>query len=75
MKLSEDRLVRKLQKEVLNSYIYPRDKAFHNEADRLNLDAWLARKQRGGETRRVAVADEELETYYGVLKAALENIN
>ncbi len=69
---------RKLQKRGVEFYIYPLSMAFHNEADRLNLDAWLARKQRGGETRRVAVAKghEELKLHYGVLKkAALESID
>jgi GT2 family glycosyltransferase len=61
---------KKLKKQGVAFYIYPLSVAFHNETDRLNLPAWLARKERGGETRRVAVAmgHRELALHYGPLK-------
>ncbi len=61
---------KKLKKQGVVFYIYPLSVAFHNEIDRLNLPAWLARKERGGETRRVAVAmgHKELALHYGTLK-------
>jgi glycosyltransferase involved in cell wall biosynthesis len=68
---------KKLKKEAVDFYIYPLSIAYHNETDRLNLPAWLARKERGGETRRVAVAmgHQELALHYGTFKkAALHGI-
>ncbi|MBD0256895.1 MAG: glycosyltransferase [Cytophagales bacterium] len=61
---------KKLKKQGVAFYIYPLSVAFHNETDRLSLPAWLARKERGGETRRVAVAmgHQELALHYGPLK-------
>jgi GT2 family glycosyltransferase len=46
--------VRLLQHGV-QPYVYPLSTVYHNEADRMNVEAWLARKKRGGETRKVAV--------------------
>lgn len=37
-------------------FIDPTLMTFHNEEDRLALDPWMQRRERGGETRRVAVA-------------------
>lgn len=45
----------RLLKHNIQPYIYPLSIVYHNEADRMNVEAWLARKQRGGETRKVAV--------------------
>ena len=57
----------------ITSYVYPRSMLYHNEADRMSLRPWLARRQRGGETRRVAVqmGYTELEYHYGPLKSAV----
>jgi len=57
----------------ITSYVYPKSMLYHNEADRMNVTAWLARRQRGGETRRVAVqmGYKELEYHYGPLKSAI----
>jgi GT2 family glycosyltransferase len=44
--------LKKLKKSL---YVYPMSMVYHNEIDRLELDAWLARKKRGSETRKAAV--------------------
>lgn len=63
----------RLEAHHIQPYILPTSTMFHNEADRMNLPAWLARKRRGGETRRVAVTlgHEELAYKYGVLKGSI----
>lgn len=45
----------RLKKNAVKFYIYPKSLVFHNEADRVEPKSWLARKMRGGETRRYAV--------------------
>lgn len=45
----------RLKKLTKPFYIYPLSMVYHNETDRLDLDAWLARKRRGSETRKAAV--------------------
>ena len=45
----------RLQKLNKALYIFPSSMVFHNEIDRLDLQAWLARKKRGSETRKAAV--------------------
>lgn len=63
----------RLAAHQVQPYILPTSTMFHNEADRMNLPAWLARKRRGGETRRVAVelGHEELVYEYGALKGSI----
>lgn len=45
----------RIQKLGLRIYVEPAQIMYHNESDRLNLPNWLARKYRGGITRRVAL--------------------
>jgi glycosyltransferase involved in cell wall biosynthesis len=45
----------RLKKKGTKFYIYPKSMVFHNEADRVEPKSWLARKMRGGETRKYAV--------------------
>lgn len=45
----------RLKQQEIDFYIYPLSMVYHNEEDRLQVEAWLQRKKRGGETRRVAV--------------------
>jgi len=65
----------RLKKSNIQPYIYPMSLMYHNEADRMDLKSWLARKRRGGETRRVAVqlGYKELEYNYGFLKSMIYN--
>lgn len=48
-------LARKLNGARVTIYVDPTVMTYHNEADRLNIQAWLDRKYRGAITRRVAV--------------------
>lgn len=61
---------KRLKKQGVHCYIWPRDTIFHNETDRHDLRKWLARKERGGETRRYAVSqgNTELALHYHGLK-------
>ncbi|TGD82991.1 glycosyltransferase family 2 protein [Hymenobacter wooponensis] len=63
----------RLEKNHIQPYIYPASTMYHNEADRMNVQAWLSRRQRGGETRRVAVelGHIELAYHYGFLKSGV----
>jgi len=45
----------RLKKKGTTFYIYPKSYLYHNEADRVEPKSWLARKMRGGETRKYAV--------------------
>jgi len=45
----------RLKKNGTKFYIYPKSYLYHNEADRVEPKSWLARKMRGGETRKYAV--------------------
>ncbi len=45
---------KRLQQQGITFYIYPLSRLFHNEADRLDIRAWLDRRWRGGRTRKVA---------------------
>lgn len=45
---------KRLQQQGFTFYIYPLSRIFHNEADRLDIQAWLDRRRRGGKTRKVA---------------------
>ena len=64
-------LSKKLAKAGIQPYIYPLSQMYHNEADRMEVEAWLARKKRGGETRRIAVemGYTELKLNYGLGKS------
>jgi len=60
----------------IQPYIYPLSMMYHNEADRMDVKSWLARKKRGGETRRVAVemGHTDLKIHYGWLKWSVYTI-
>jgi GT2 family glycosyltransferase len=62
-----------LLKHGVEIYIDPRAMTFHNEADRVELIPWMNRRQRGGETRRVAVdlGYVELQLNYSKTRATL----
>jgi glycosyltransferase involved in cell wall biosynthesis len=66
----------RLAENNVQPYICPTSTMYHNEADRMNLHAWLARKRRGGETRRVAVelGHKELVYNYGSLKGSIYGV-
>ncbi|RPD46901.1 glycosyltransferase [Hymenobacter sediminis] len=66
----------RLAAHSIQPYILPTSVMYHNEADRMNLHAWLARKRRGGETRRVAVelGHKELVYNYGALKGGIYRV-
>lgn len=66
----------RLKQNKLKIYVQPNTKAYHNEADRSNIDQWLARRKRGGETRRVAVnlGYKELTLHYGNLKSIVYDV-
>lgn len=63
-------LYKALMDNKIQPYVYPLSMVYHNEADRMHVKAWLARKQRGGETRRVAVemGYHEVAIKYNMLK-------
>lgn len=63
----------RLLKHHIQPYIYPLSTVYHNEADRMDIKAWLARKKRGGETRKVAaqMGYQEVALYYGVAKSSI----
>jgi len=60
----------RLKKSGVKFYISPKSFLFHNEADRIDPRNWLARKKRGGETRKYAVAFGymHLDLHYTLLK-------
>ena len=45
---------KRLNASGIKAFIAPKILVFHNEADRIDLKGWLNRKERGGETRRIA---------------------
>ncbi|MGZ3456549.1 MAG: glycosyltransferase family 2 protein, partial [Polyangiales bacterium] len=63
-------LAMRLRQAGVDSYIYPLSFVYHDEADRMDPRSWLARKRRGGVTRRVAVerGHSELRHDYGRLR-------
>jgi len=69
-------LGKRLLKSAIQPYIYPLSMLFHNEADRMEVKLWLARKRRGGETRKVAVkmGYKELDIQNGIIKTLLYKI-
>ena len=66
----------RLKKAGLSFYIDSRVTVFHNEADRLKLENWLASQERRAVTRRMAVSlgYNELTLKYGPIKKALLSI-
>lgn len=44
----------RLKKKGIKGFCYPLSTVLHNEEDRINMLAWLERKKRTGETRKVA---------------------
>lgn len=66
-------LYKRMKTLGIQPYIYPLSMVYHNEADRMSIKAWLARKKRGGETRKVAVemGYAEVATHYGLKKKAV----
>ncbi|PIQ22097.1 MAG: hypothetical protein COW65_05220 [Cytophagales bacterium CG18_big_fil_WC_8_21_14_2_50_42_9] len=67
---------KRLNAAGIQPYIYPLSLMYHNEADRMEVKSWLARKKRGGETRRVAVemGNAELAYPYGLLKSSIYRV-
>ncbi|MDB5227223.1 MAG: b-glycosyltransferase, glycosyltransferase family 2 protein [Bacteroidota bacterium] len=61
---------KRLRENGVHFYIWPKDSIFHNETDRHELNPWLQRKRRGGETRKNAVlrGHQELELHYSGIK-------
>lgn len=66
----------RLKKMGVPFYIYPKSFLFHNEADRVDAKNWLARKMRGGETRKYAVAFgyKHLELNYNIFKKIIYKV-
>ena len=64
-------LTKRLLQNNIKIYIQPKNVAYHNEVDRMNILQWLARRKRGGKTRQVAVqmGHKELTLHYSKLKA------
>lgn len=60
----------RLKKIGIKFFIDTRMLVFHNEEDRVTLDSWLIRQQRGAYTRKEAVmlGYDELKLHYGVFK-------
>lgn len=63
----------RLRKNGTKFYIEPTSFLYHNEADRVEPKSWLARKQRGAETRKYAVAFgyPDLKLNYGFVKSSI----
>lgn len=56
--------------EQIKIFLSTKSLLWHNESDRVEPQAWLARKERGGETRKVAVdlGRKELELNFSPIK-------
>ena len=65
----------RLKKKGIIFYIYPKSYLYHNEADRVEPKSWLARKMRGGETRKYAVnaGYKHLALQYNGIKILIYN--
>lgn len=66
---------KRLHKNGIRFFVWPKDIIYHNDTDRHELSKWLDRKRRGGETRKHAVlqGNMELELHYnGVKKIILQ---
>lgn len=66
----------RLKKSGVKSYLSPKSFLFHNEADRVDAKNWLARKRRGGETRKYAVVFgyKHLELHYNLIKTIIYRV-
>jgi GT2 family glycosyltransferase len=66
----------RLKKAGVKFYIQPVSSLYHNEADRVEARSWLARKKRGGETRKYAVSFgyQQLALHYPVWKSIFYRI-
>lgn len=66
----------RLKQDGTTFYIYPKSYLYHNEADRVEPKNWLARKMRGGETRKYAVhfGYKDLELHYHLPKYIIYTI-
>jgi GT2 family glycosyltransferase len=64
---------KRLKKQGVRFYIWPKDIIYHHETDRHELYKWLDRKKRGGETRKHAVlrGNNELALHYSSLKSII----
>lgn len=60
----------RLKENGFKMYVDTRSCMFHNESDRLDQEAWFARKKRDGETRKIAVklGFDSIQLKYGILK-------
>ncbi|MDJ1493207.1 glycosyltransferase [Cytophagaceae bacterium DM2B3-1] len=67
---------KRLQVLGFTFYIYPKSRLFHNESDRLDINAWLDRRRRGGATRKVAVGlgYQEVAISYSFTKKIILNV-
>ena len=63
----------RLEQNGITAFIDTSVMIWHNEEDRVNLDGWMQRKYRGGQTRRVAVemGHKDLEINYNNTKGKL----
>ena len=61
---------KRLEKHNFKMYVDTTSIMYHNEADRVEPEAWFKRKERGGETRRVAVIQGfgEIKIKHNVVK-------
>lgn len=66
----------RLKKNGTTFYIYPKSYLYHNEVDRVEPKSWLARKMRGGETRKYAVkfGYKHLTLHYNFIKRIIYSI-
>ncbi|MDX1651967.1 MAG: glycosyltransferase family 2 protein [Brumimicrobium sp.] len=63
--------------QKLKVLLDPTNTVRHNEADRMSVQSWMARKKRGGLTRKIAVLKgrKNLEIKYSVLKKVFYTIS
>jgi GT2 family glycosyltransferase len=63
----------RLQRNGVTAYLDTAVMVWHNEEDRVDLDGWMKRKYRGGQTKRVAVdmGHTDLDVDYDNLKGRL----
>jgi len=63
----------RLQQKGITAYLDTGTMIWHNEEDRVQLEGWMQRKYRGGQTRKIAVqmGHKDLEINYNNLKGKL----
>ncbi len=66
-----------LKSHQFKMYVDTTSLMFHNEEDRLTVNDWFIRKERGGETRKIAVnkGNKELRIKHNLIKKMLYSIN